>query len=258
MERQNEFKLYVENGTISRKPDIVALRDDEAVIVDAKAAKPNPSHEIQVMLYMIWLPLVNPKFQQAKLSREVYYGEDNVIDIPAATVGDRFRAITARPGGPGSCPRALSPRPGRNRTASWWSTPWLEYLKYSFLPGINKPGLPATPSATDGANLQPWLETGLFPATPFLNSGHHGTCGCVGIAQDFWWPAPSNRGDKWSWTGLTSVHDNYWCRMFTNSGAHQQAVGFPPTDRAGVLWTFFPAHIRWGIPSVRQRVRGAG
>ena len=62
--------------------------------MDAKAAKPNPSHEIQVMLYMTWLPMIDPKFQKVKLSGEVYYGEDAVIDIPAASVNDRFREIT--------------------------------------------------------------------------------------------------------------------------------------------------------------------
>ena len=49
-----------------------------------KAAKPNPSNEIQVMLYMSWLPLVNPKLQQVNLSEEVYYGEEAGITIPAS------------------------------------------------------------------------------------------------------------------------------------------------------------------------------
>ena len=46
VEAQKQFELFLENGTISGKSDIVAWRDDEAVIVDAKAAKPNPSQEI--------------------------------------------------------------------------------------------------------------------------------------------------------------------------------------------------------------------
>ena len=65
------------------------------MIVDAKAAKPNPSHEIQVMLYMTWLPMIDPRFQKVKLSGEVYYGEEAVINIPAASVNDRVREITA-------------------------------------------------------------------------------------------------------------------------------------------------------------------
>ena len=95
VERQNDFRLQVDGATISGRPDIVAWRDDEAVIVDAKTAKPNPSHEIQVMLYMSWLPLIDPRFQKVKLSGEVYYGEEAVINIPAASVNDRFKEITA-------------------------------------------------------------------------------------------------------------------------------------------------------------------
>ena len=97
VERQNDFRLQLAGATISGRPDIVAWRDDEAVIVDAKAAKPNPSHEIQVILYMTWLPIIDPRFQKVKLSGEVYYGEEAVIDIPAASVNDRFKEITEGP-----------------------------------------------------------------------------------------------------------------------------------------------------------------
>ena len=44
---------------------------------------------------MTWLPLIDPRFHNAKLSGEVYYGEDAVIDIPAASVNERFKEITA-------------------------------------------------------------------------------------------------------------------------------------------------------------------
>ena len=95
VERQNEFKMYAGQATISGRPDLVALRSGEAVIVDDKAAKPNASHEIQVMLYMSWLPLVNPKLQELHLSGEVYYGEEAGITIPASRADQRFKEITA-------------------------------------------------------------------------------------------------------------------------------------------------------------------
>ena len=69
VERQNDFRLQLSGATISGRPDIVAWRDDQAVIVAAKAATPKPSHEIQVMLYMTCLPLINPKLQELKLPR---------------------------------------------------------------------------------------------------------------------------------------------------------------------------------------------
>ena len=56
---------------------------------------------------------------------------------------------------PQDLPPALSPRPWRNRRASSCCTPGWNGQKYSFLPGRNKPGFPATPSATK------WWE---FPA----------------------------------------------------------------------------------------------
>ena len=65
------------------------------MIGDAKAAKPNPSQEIQVMLYMTWIPMLDPRFRKAKLSREVYYGEEAGITIPASRADQRFKEITA-------------------------------------------------------------------------------------------------------------------------------------------------------------------
>ena len=95
VERQNDFKVYAGEATISGRPDLVALRNGEAVIVDVKAAKPNPSHGIQVMLYIAWLPLADGRYREVKLSGQVYYGEDNDLDIPATEIDHRFKDITA-------------------------------------------------------------------------------------------------------------------------------------------------------------------
>ena len=42
VEHQNEFRLKLQGATISGRPDLVAARGDEALIVDAKAALPRP------------------------------------------------------------------------------------------------------------------------------------------------------------------------------------------------------------------------
>ena len=63
--------------------------------------------------------------------------------------------------------------------------PWLEYPESGFLPGTVQTEFPATLSATGSGHLQPWLETGLFPATPCPTSGRFGTSGRVGLAPDF-------------------------------------------------------------------------
>ena len=95
VERQNEFRLRLEDTTISGRPDLVASRDDETIIVDVKAAQRNQAHEIQVMLYMSWLPEADGRYQGIKLQGQVYYGEDNGIDIPATEIDHRFKEITA-------------------------------------------------------------------------------------------------------------------------------------------------------------------
>ena len=63
--------------------------------MDVKGAKPNLSHEIQVMLYMAWLPLADGRYREVKLSGQVYYGEHDSIDIPATEIDHRFKEITA-------------------------------------------------------------------------------------------------------------------------------------------------------------------
>ena len=64
---------------------------------------------------MTWLPILDLRFRKVKLSGQVHYGEDPVIDIPSATVNDCARESTAgliaRPASPfvgiGPAPLAL-------------------------------------------------------------------------------------------------------------------------------------------------------
>src|SRR5262249_9613018 len=56
VEAQNEFRMKGKAGILSGMPDLVALKGDAGVIVDAKAGMPKGSHCAQVMLYMWALP----------------------------------------------------------------------------------------------------------------------------------------------------------------------------------------------------------
>ena len=44
---------------------------------------------------MTWIPILDHRLREVKLSGQVYYGEDAVIDIPGSAVDDRFKKITA-------------------------------------------------------------------------------------------------------------------------------------------------------------------
>ena len=56
VEAQNRFELRGKSATRAGRPDLVARRDDEAVIVDAKTGQESASHIVPVMIYMYAIP----------------------------------------------------------------------------------------------------------------------------------------------------------------------------------------------------------
>ena len=51
VEVQNAFALQGRTAWLSCRPDIIAHREDQAVVVDAKTGQEGPSHAVQVMIY---------------------------------------------------------------------------------------------------------------------------------------------------------------------------------------------------------------
>ena len=89
VEGQNGFQLRGRPATLSGKPDIIAHRDDEAVIVDAKTGHESPSHAVQVMIYLYAVPRAFERYRNAKLRGQVTY-RDHTTRIPAEAVDDQF------------------------------------------------------------------------------------------------------------------------------------------------------------------------
>jgi len=73
LEDEGAFKLIGAKGDLAGKPDIVAIGDDHAIIIDGKSGKKRKSDHIQVLLYLFALPLSWMKGTQLKLSGEVEY-----------------------------------------------------------------------------------------------------------------------------------------------------------------------------------------
>ncbi len=72
-EGQNLFTLKGKSGTLSGKPDVVAIKDTAGWIVDTKTGAPKASDRIQVMLYMWALPKTNPAFEGVTFEGKVVY-----------------------------------------------------------------------------------------------------------------------------------------------------------------------------------------
>ena len=89
VEGQNSFQLRGRSATLSGKPDLIAHRDDEAVIVDAKTGQESPSHTVQLMIYLYAVPRALERYRNARLRGQVTY-RDHTVRIPADAVDENF------------------------------------------------------------------------------------------------------------------------------------------------------------------------
>ena len=93
LEGQNEFKLKGAGGaTLAGKADIVAVKGDDAFVIDCKTGKERTSDKLQVLTYMVALPASVAHCRGRRLSGEVQY-RDDAVAITASEVDDRFRAM---------------------------------------------------------------------------------------------------------------------------------------------------------------------
>ena len=88
-EKQNFFNLPGRCATIGGKPDLVAVRGNEGLIIDTKSGQPRDSHIIQVMLYMYAISKVTNQHEGVTFTGRVTY-PDHEVDVPATAVDEAF------------------------------------------------------------------------------------------------------------------------------------------------------------------------
>ena len=88
-EEQNRFNLRGKSAVLAGKPDLIACKDDEVVVIDTKTGRSSTAHPVQVMLYMYALPKALERYRGLKLTGQVAYS-DHVVDIPAEAVDETF------------------------------------------------------------------------------------------------------------------------------------------------------------------------
>ena len=94
-EAQNSFTLRGNAATLAGKPDLIAVRDKEAVVIDAKTGKPQPSHSAQVMIYQYAVPKGLEMYRELEFRRQLAY-TDHVVEIPPEAVDQGFvRSLSA-------------------------------------------------------------------------------------------------------------------------------------------------------------------
>jgi hypothetical protein len=94
VEEQNAFKQKGRqtHALLSGKPDVVARRGPDALVVDCKSGARKDKDFWQVAIYLVFLPIVRPEiFAQRRLLGEVRY-RDGAITIQPEELGPDVRA----------------------------------------------------------------------------------------------------------------------------------------------------------------------
>ncbi len=92
IEEQNKLNLRGGSGaTLGGKPDLIAVRGREVLVVDCKTGQTRGADYFQVLLYMLALPMCRPQFKEYNLRGRVQY-RDNPLDIPAEELTEEAAA----------------------------------------------------------------------------------------------------------------------------------------------------------------------
>ena len=89
VENQNSFRLRGRQATLAGKPDLIAVKNPDAVIIDAKTGRPSPHNAVQVMIYQYAVPLALAQYKGIEFSGQVVYPDSNV-SIPASRTDSEF------------------------------------------------------------------------------------------------------------------------------------------------------------------------
>lgn len=111
LENQNSFTLKGEHVTLAGKPDIVAVRDDLAKVIDCKTGKRKDGDYQQVLVYLMVLPLTCAAVRGKRLSGELQY-KDGAIGVDpeelTPAVKERIVGLIRKMGDPSPARRVPS------------------------------------------------------------------------------------------------------------------------------------------------------
>lgn len=92
-EDQNAFKLEGQAAVVAGKPDLVATKNGQVLVVDGKTGRQRESDIWQVLFYLYSIPKSRPDLK-GDLVGEVEYKNGDVITVtPDALAGERMAAL---------------------------------------------------------------------------------------------------------------------------------------------------------------------
>lgn len=93
IEEQNKFTFRGQATIVQAKPDIVAVRDRAALVVDCKTGIKHNADQLQVLLYMLLLPRVHHACRGLTVAGELCYSDHEVQIPPSVLTPDIQRII---------------------------------------------------------------------------------------------------------------------------------------------------------------------
>ena len=85
----NAYSLSLAEAVLSGRPDVIATKGDDCVVVDFPKGEPNRSHQFQVMIHMYALPRAVERLRDMSLRGELVYWQGQV-DIPPDSLDREF------------------------------------------------------------------------------------------------------------------------------------------------------------------------
>lgn len=90
LEGQNAFSVRGKSGALlAGRPDIVAVKGDEVVVIDCKTGQQKMSDHFQVLLYMYVLPKSHQACRGKSVAGEIMY-KNGLVEIPSGKVDEAF------------------------------------------------------------------------------------------------------------------------------------------------------------------------
>lgn len=94
-EDANSFKLEGAAAIVSGKPDLIAVKGDQVLVVDGKTGRERDSDIWQVLIYIYAIQKARPELADKRLEAEVHYRTGDVTLTPAEFTPERQQQMVS-------------------------------------------------------------------------------------------------------------------------------------------------------------------